>query len=212
MRHAAGNMQRTTDDMQRATGDMRQTSSNMQRTTTTCNATSSMQHATRNVQHARCLHKTWRLEKTIVNRQQGNRRHMQHTLRRRRRNQATYATDNVHQTADYMQEDASTCEMQQERHGTAAFRVRRAAGRGQPAASPKHCARQPVRNTAQTPYTRCNIRPVPQHAANTRGTDSSRTPRGCNELLRFNKVDASRRAEKCRSLRAKVEVGVSGCA
>ena len=27
-----------------------------------------------------------------------------------------------------------------------------------------------------------------------------------------NKVDASRRAEKCRSLRVKVEVGVSGCA
>jgi hypothetical protein len=27
----------------------------------------------------------------------------------------------------------------------------------------------------------------------------------------FNKVDASRRAEKCRSLRVKVEVGVSGC-
>ena len=30
------------------------------------------------------------------------------------------------------------------------------------------CTRQPVRNTAQTPHTRCNIRPlVPQHAANT---------------------------------------------
>ena len=28
----------------------------------------------------------------------------------------------------------------------------------------------------------------------------------------LNKVDASRRAEKCRSLRVKVEVGVSGCA
>ena len=27
-----------------------------------------------------------------------------------------------------------------------------------------------------------------------------------------NKVDASRRAEKCRSLRVKVEVGVPGCA
>ena len=36
-------------------------------------------------------------------------------------------------------------------------------------------ARQPVRNTALTPHTRCNIRPVPQHAANTvtRGTDTT---------------------------------------
>ncbi len=30
--------------------------------------------------------------------------------------------------------------------------------------------------------------------------------------IKLNKVDASRRAEKCRSLRVKVEVGVSGCA
>ena len=52
-------------------------------------------------------------------------------------------------------------------------RVSCAAGSGEPAACAKHCTRQPVRNKAQTPHTRCNIRPVPQHAAttyeNTRG-------------------------------------------
>ncbi len=64
-----------------------------------------------------------------------------------------------------MQEDASTCEMQQETHGTAAFRVQRASGSGQPAACAKRCTRQPVRIMAQTPYTRCIIRPGPQHAA-----------------------------------------------
>jgi hypothetical protein len=73
---------------------------------------------------------------------------MQQTPRRRRQNQTTHATDNVQQTADDMQEDASTCEMQQETHSTAAFRVRRAAGSAQPAACAKHCTRQPVRNTA----------------------------------------------------------------
>ena len=53
-------------------------------------------------------------------------------------------------------------------------RVSCAAGSGEPAACAKHCTRQPVRNKAQTPHTRCNIRPVPQHATttyeNTRGT------------------------------------------
>jgi hypothetical protein len=34
----------------------------------------------------------------------------------------------------------------------------------------------------------------------------------CHSPRPTNKVDASRRAEKCRSLRVKVEVGVSGCA
>ncbi len=153
MRHAAGNMQRTAN-MQRATGNMRQTSSNMQRTTPSCNATCSMQHATGNVRHA-----TGILEKTIDSRQQGNeatRQHatrgMQQTPRKRRQNQTTHATDNVQQTADDMQEDASTCEMQQETHSTAAFRVRRAAGSAQPAACAKHCTRQPVRNTADATH------------------------------------------------------------
>ncbi len=44
MRHAAGNMQRTTTDVQRATGNMRQTPSNRQ------HATGNVQHATDNVE------------------------------------------------------------------------------------------------------------------------------------------------------------------
>jgi hypothetical protein len=55
---------------------------------------------------------------------------MQQPPRRRRQDQAPHATDNVEQTADDVQEDASTCEMQEETHGTAAFRARRAAGSG----------------------------------------------------------------------------------
>jgi hypothetical protein len=69
MRHAAGNMQRTTNDMHRATGNMSQTSSNMQRTATTCNATcnrqqGNMRHAADNVEFGK------------HNRQQETRRHV----------------------------------------------------------------------------------------------------------------------------------------
>jgi hypothetical protein len=199
MRHAAGNMQRTTNDMHRATGNMSQTSSNMQRTATTCNATCNMQRATCSMQqttwnlertidnrqqrqqatrqHAACSRQRgiWKTQSTTGNKATCNKAtcSMQHTPRRRRQNQATHATDNVHQAADDMQEDASTCELQRETHGTAAYRVRRAAGSGQPAACAKHCTRRSVRNTSQTPHTRCDIRPVPQNAASTRGTDTT---------------------------------------
>ena len=74
-----------------------------------------------------------------------------------------HATDNVHQTADGMQEDASTCEMQQETHGTAAFRVRRASGKR--AAGNQQYARRIVRDnqfatrhrrlTQDATYARC---------------------------------------------------------
>ena len=36
--------------------------------------------------------------------------------------------------------------------------------------------------------------------------------KGILKYISQNKVDASRRAEKCRSLRVQVDVGVSGCA
>jgi hypothetical protein len=49
-----------------------------------------------------------------------------------------------------MQEDASTCEMQQSTRSTAVFRMRRAADGTRPAACAKHCTRQPVRNSAHT--------------------------------------------------------------
>jgi hypothetical protein len=62
---------------------------------------------------------------------------MQQTPRRRRQNQATHATDNMQQTADDMQEHASTCEVQQEHTAPPHF-VRdeqRAAGKQQHARS-----------------------------------------------------------------------------
>ncbi len=148
MRHAAGNMQRTAN-MQRAKGNMRQTSSNMQRTTPSCNATCSMQRATCGMQQE--LRKRPLTTGNKATRQDAT-RGMQQTPRRTRQNQTPNATDNVQQTADDMQRDASTCEMQQETHSTAAFRVRRAAGSAQPAACAKHCTRQPVRNTADATH------------------------------------------------------------
>ena len=79
---------------------------------------------------------------------------------------------NGQETADDMQEDARTCEMQRETHGTAAFRVRQAADKQQHARSvvlDNQCATRHRRHTQ-----RCNIRPGPQHATNkhenTRGT------------------------------------------
>ena len=91
---------------------------------------------------------------------------MQQTTDSRRR-----ATDSRRHARGRVQR-AYTCELQRQTHGTAAFRARRAAGSAQPAACAKHCTRQPLRsslrNTARTPHwhTRCNIRPVPRHAAN----------------------------------------------
>jgi hypothetical protein len=111
-------------------------------------------HSRRYARGRKHMRDTWNSEKTIDNRQQGNKATsgMQQPPRRRRQNQATHATDNVQPTADDMQEDATSCEMQRETHGTAAYRVQRAAGNGQLAACAKHCSRQPVRNTAQTPH------------------------------------------------------------
>jgi hypothetical protein len=63
MQRAICSEQPTTCNAHRAAGNMRQTSSNMQRTTTSCNAACNVQHT------------TWNLEKTIDNRQQGNRQH-----------------------------------------------------------------------------------------------------------------------------------------
>ncbi len=196
MQHATGKMHLTTHSVQHTTS--RQHRHALQRVIcseqqTTCTAQQATcarlpatcsgkrrhatQHAACSMQRATCSMQqaTWNLETTIDNRQHGNKAtcDMQQPPRRRRQNHATHATDNVQQTADDMQEHASSCEMQRETHGTAAFRVRRAACSGQAAACEKHCTRQPVRNTAQTPHTRCNIRPVPQQAASTRGTDTT---------------------------------------
>jgi hypothetical protein len=113
-----------------------------------------MQHAACNGQRAACNRNFGNAPLTTGNKatRQHATRGMQQTPRRRRQNQTTHATDNVQQTADDMQEDASTCEMQRELQSTAAFRVRRAAGSAQPAACAKHCTRQPVRNTADATH------------------------------------------------------------
>jgi hypothetical protein len=98
--HATRNRENATDDTQRATENGRQ------------HAPCSGRHATLNKQRAAC-----------------NRQHAPDFMKQQQTTgNGQHATDNVHQTADSgMHEDASTCEMQQEIHGTAIFSVRRAA-------------------------------------------------------------------------------------
>ena len=180
----------TTCGMQRAICSGQQTTCTAQQATcarlpATCSGQQrhATQHAACNGQRAACNTQRGICERPLTTGKKaaGNKVTcgMQQTPRRRRQDQATHATDNVHQTADHMQEHASICEMQPETHGIATFRVRRVAGSAQPAACAKHCTRQPVRNTAQTPHTRCNTRPGPQHPANTRGTDNTQQEMQC---------------------------------
>jgi hypothetical protein len=92
-----------------------------------------------------------------------------------------------------MQEDASTCEMQQETHGTAAFRVRRAAGSGEPAACAKHCARSIVRDnqcaTRHRRHTRCNARRYdPCRSMQQTQTEPTTRSRQCNVRDETNEI------------------------
>jgi hypothetical protein len=165
MRHAAGNMQRTTNDMHRATGNMRQTPSNRQ-------------HATGNVQHATGNVEIWKRTLATGHKptsQQANKPTSRQTPRRRRQNQATHATDNVQQTADDMQEHASTCEMQQ---GNTRHRrlISCAASGGQRTTSSMREAlsltTSAEHGTDATHKMRHTTRAA-QHAANTRGTGTT---------------------------------------
>ncbi len=157
MRHAAGNNPHTKrhakDSMQRSTNDTQQPTCIIYR-----------QRGKDNRRHA------------TLKRQQCNRQRAtcdsRYTAGSAQRQQpagnAQHLTDNRHRaTASRRQARGS---MQRATHARCnrkhtapphfAFRVRRAAGSGQPAACAKICTRQPARNTAQTPH-----KPM-QHAAN----------------------------------------------
>ena len=171
MQHAVRNMQHISNRVHRATRNMRQTSCSMQRTTTTCDATC-------NGQRAACKkpQTTLQRQRETENRQEGN-------IHRRPATCSRYRTEN-HTANNRQRATGNACNKQRttysRRHSrgrehmrdatgdTRHCRVSCAAGTGEPAACAKHFTRQPVRNTAQTPHTRGNIRPlVPQHAANT---------------------------------------------
>ena len=161
----------------------------------TCNATDNMQQISYNGQRAACNRQRGKdnRRRATDNAQQGNRHHpacgMQPSDGRHRaadsKEPATrngqHATDTVQQTADNMQEDASTCEMRPATRSTAVLCVRRAANGTQPAACAKLCMRQPVHNSARTPRTRCNItiRAVPQQARRAHGTDNTQQAMQC---------------------------------
>jgi hypothetical protein len=171
-RHAICNMENATDNTQRASDNFRTTCA-MQRAICSGQQRHATQHAACSMQQA-----TWNQEKTIDNRQQGNQATRQHAACSRHRAEDGKTMQRMQQTTCNTQQ--TTCKRtrahascNKETHGTTDFRARRAACSGQAAACEKHCTRQPVRNTAQTPHTRCNIRPVPQQAASTRGTGTT---------------------------------------
>jgi hypothetical protein len=132
----------------------------------TQHAACSMQRATCSMQRA-----TWNLKKTIDNR---------HNATRQRGN-LRHAADTAQKTA----KPCNACNRQRAtdsrwharaREHTRHHRLSCATGSAQRASSSMREAltRQLVRNTVQTPHTSCNIRPVPQHAANTRGADNTK--------------------------------------
>ncbi len=173
--YAANDMQRAMGNMQHAQGFMQHTANNKRHATQQipCNrqratATGNVHQTTWKRQQTACNKQHATRQQTTYNRQQAaDGRHRAADSKQPASGNGQHATDNVQQTADNMPEDASTCEMQQPTRSTAVFRVRRAADGTHPAACAKHCMRQPVRYSAQTPHTRCNItiRPVPQPAA-----------------------------------------------
>jgi hypothetical protein len=192
MQRAVCSKRHATRNAQHATCNMRQTSCNIQRTTTDMQR--NRYHATDNGQRDTCSMQqtTWKRQQTACNGQHATRQQTplsmrqtadiaQQTANKRATGNGQHATDTVQQTADNMQEDASTCEMQQATRSTAVLCVRRAADGTHPAACAKHCMRQPVRNSAQTPHTRCNItiRAVPQQAARAHGADTTQQAMQC---------------------------------
>ena len=125
--------------MQQATGSMQQTTDNVAKTA--CNG----QQTGRKYTPGGLRHAADTAQKTT-----------QQTTGNGQRE--THAADNGQQTADDMQEDASTCEMQQEPHCTAAFRARRAADNQQHARGilrGNQCATRHRRHTQDATYDPC---------------------------------------------------------
>ena len=125
--NATDNTPRVTHNIETTCAMQRAICSEQQRRAT-CKAACNAQHATDHRQRGKDNRR-----RATDNTQQGNKATRQHAECSTHRaedgkQQATHATDNVHRTTDGMQEDASTREMHQEPHGTAAFRARRAAG------------------------------------------------------------------------------------
>jgi hypothetical protein len=168
MRHAVDDMQHVTNSVQRATGNMRRTSCHMQRATTSCNATDNMHLETGSVRHAtenpvlcRQRGNDNRLRAPATNMQQGKRQqgNMRACSRQRATGSIQHATDIRPQTACKRMRAHASCNMKHTAPPHFVCGEQRAAGSGQPAVCAKHCPRHPVRNTAQTPHTRCNTRP-----------------------------------------------------
>jgi hypothetical protein len=172
MRDGTGDGQHTPCDMGHwgghlKTGNGEQTSCNMQRTTTTCDATCNGQRASSKPQT------TLQRQHATDDRQPGNGQQavcgMRETPRKRR--QATGNACNRQRASDSRRHARGREHMRNATGDTRHRRILCAASSGQRTTSSMReafCTRQPVRNTAQTPHTRCNIRPlVPQHAANT---------------------------------------------
>ena len=170
MRHAAGNMQRTGNGQRKyATHIEQRATRNAQ------HALDFVQHAAnnhdmqRNMQRATCMQQTTaNVATTACNGHQATREHVVCSMREtpRKRRQAAGNACNRQRATDSRLHARGREHMRDATRNTRHCRISCAASSGQPAACARHCTRQPVRNTAQTPHTRCNIRPVTQHATN----------------------------------------------
>jgi hypothetical protein len=191
-------MQHISNSVKRATRNMRQTSCNMQRTTTTCDATCNGQRACNKPQT------TLQRQRATDNRQQGNRQQavcgMRETPRKRR--QAAGNAWNT-QRATHSRRQARGRERMRDAKGNIRHRrISCAAGTGQRRTSSMREALYAATSAqhAQTPYKRCNLRPVPQHAANSHE----------NTRVRRKKSGSSRTSGLCRARWLRWTLGGAG--
>ena len=160
IQHAACSGQYAANNKRHAPRNMRQTSSNMQRTTATCDATRSMQHATGNEQHATDNVEFWNRPLTTGNKAACG-------IHREDGQRVQQTTCNAQQTACKRTRAHARCNRKH------AARPHFVCGE-QGAADKQQFARSIVLdNQRATRHGTDNIRPVPQHAANTRVTDTT---------------------------------------
>jgi hypothetical protein len=114
--------------------------------------TDRVQRATRNVQHATAI-----AQRIATNKQRATCNSQQ-------------IADDLQQTADDMQEDACSVLTHASCNGKHTALPHFVRGEQRAAHNQQHARSivldNQMRNTARTPHTRCNIRPVPQHARN----------------------------------------------
>jgi hypothetical protein len=148
-RYTANNRRHATRNRQHAPTP--QATCSRQHRHATQHATCSMQQITDNVEKT-----TDGVQRTTDNKARDNRRHAADTAQKTTQlttGNGQRATGSMQQTADSRRRARGRESMRDATGNTRHCRISCAAGSGQAAACAKRCTRQPVRNTAQTPYT-----------------------------------------------------------